>query len=920
MPIHLLTAVDHARRRLLRLEHLEDRAAPAITTAFDSVAGRLIVRSDAADPIAVSAAGPVGSQVVAVNGRRLTVSAVAVKELHIRGGAGNNRINLAGVRSASFVALTGIVADGGAGRDAITGSPLADDLAGGPGRDTLSGGAGNDTIRGGGDLDLLNGGAGDDVLKSSDPVESGFNDATGLNANPTPDSPYQIGGTAGGQGAGEFGWSGPWVQTTGAAGLAVIQADAVFEGDGALRVSGGTAELHRTLADATAAGIVTVSQWVFVPAGGNVTAYFFDGSMEKTAGTAAQWNATAGANFAVVDAGFVEDTGIPVPVQQWVRVDVRVNMDTRTWEFFVDGVRFAAPDALDFRGSPGAVDTVNFLVESQPGIVVDAVQVDGPDAAFVLPKGDTLRGGPGADTLRGASGPDFLFGGLGDDVVAGGPAADKAHGGAGQDTLDGDAGSDKLWGEAGDDFLRGGEGPDTLLGGAGLDSTAGGRGTDLLVGGDGADVLDGEAGADVLTGGTGNDTLDGGSGNDQLAGQGGNDLLRGGGEADRLDGGAGNDRVESADPPPPIPVRAGFNDGEGINADSTPGSPYTFGTPLGGQGAGEPGWAGTWQPGVGPSLPVVQGNTVFEGDGALVVTGGTSEFERSWTDSIVTGLVTVSVRAFLPAGGHVIQYVRDGAIEKTAGTAAQWGATAGGNFMVVDGSVPEDTGIPVPVQEWFQATIVADMTARTWDFFVNGIQFIPPDTLDFRGNPGSASMVTFLVESLPGVVLDAVEVTGPDPAGLPETMGDTLGGGAGNDTVLGNRGNDLLLGSTGNDSLDGGSGRDLLIGGKGADGLTGGDGQDILIGGTTMHDGHMEGLSGIFAEWTSNRPVDVRQANIAGSGGGPRLNGSNFLKPGTVFIDFARDSLTGAADIDWFFLRPSEDDSDLAPEDLSTTL
>ncbi len=48
-------------------------------------------------------------------------------------------------------------------------------------------------------------------------ASSGFNDASGINGNGTPNSPYTIGQTAGGRGAGEPGWAGTWFMQDGGA-------------------------------------------------------------------------------------------------------------------------------------------------------------------------------------------------------------------------------------------------------------------------------------------------------------------------------------------------------------------------------------------------------------------------------------------------------------------------------------------------------------------------------------------------------------------------------------------------------------------------------------------------------------------------------------------------------------------------------
>jgi hypothetical protein len=66
--------------------------------------------------------------------------------------------------------------------------------------------------------------------------------------------------------------------------------------------------------------------------------------------------------------------------------------------------------------------------------------------------------------------------------------------------------------------------------------------------------------------------------------------------------------------------------------------------------------------------------------------------------------------------------------------------------------------------------------------------------------------------------------------------------------------------------------------------------------------------------------VAVRQANVAGTGFGPRLNGSYFLNTAKVKTDSSADILAGGPDIDWLFVRSGEDQTDDDPSDLSTAL
>lgn len=76
---------------------------------------------------------------------------------------------------------------------------------------------------------------------------------------------------------------------------------------------------------------------------------------------------------------------------------------------------------------------------------------------------------------------------------------------------------------------------------------------------------------------------------------------------------------------------------------------------------------------------------------------------------------------------------------------------------------------------------------------------------------------------------------------LPDTVGDRLEGGGGNDTLTGGEGSDTLLGGEGNDSLLGGIGDDELVGGAGSNTVDGGAGVDMAV------------LSGKWSDYTFAR-------------------------------------------------------------------
>ncbi|WP_294190485.1 M10 family metallopeptidase C-terminal domain-containing protein, partial [uncultured Sphingomonas sp.] len=214
---------------------------------------------------------------------------------------------------------------------------------------------------------------------------------------------------------------------------------------------------------------------------------------------------------------------------------------------------------------------------------------------------DTLTGDAGANRLDGGAGDDTLSGGDGDDVLVGGAGDDTLLGGSGIDTADysgasvgvtvnlsltgaqttgmgndtlggienlvGSAFGDVLTGDAGANRIEGGAGDDTISGGAGNDVLIGGEGSDTLFYGDLTDAVlinltDGQvsagaqggidqvsgfenailgAGDDQFVGDANNNRVDGGAGDDIIRGLAGDDVLAGGTGTNFIDGGAGTD-------------------------------------------------------------------------------------------------------------------------------------------------------------------------------------------------------------------------------------------------------------------------------------------------------------------------------------------------------------------------------------------
>ena len=94
-----------------------------------------------------------------------------------------------------------------------------------------------------------------------------------------------------------------------------------------------------------------------------------------------------------------------------------------------------------------------------------------------------------------------------DDIFEGTPFADSILGGEGNDMLSGDAGDDTIDGGAGDDRMAGSYGKNILYGGTGNDTLSGGDKENQLYGGDGDDLLWTGKGRNLVDGGAGDDSF-----------------------------------------------------------------------------------------------------------------------------------------------------------------------------------------------------------------------------------------------------------------------------------------------------------------------------------------------------------------------------------------------------------------------------
>jgi Ca2+-binding RTX toxin-like protein len=466
----------------------------------------------------------------------------------------------------------------------------------------------------------------------------------------------------------------------------------------------------------------------------------------------------------------------------------------------------------------------------------------------------TFVGGNGDNDFRALAGltaPFTVTTGSGDDFIETSAGPDHIETGTGRDYVFARADRDTIDGGLGGDTILGGSGADSIIGGNGSDSISGGSGDDYIVTGKGRDTALGEGGNDFISPDT-SESIWG----IKLFGGDGDDTLVGGGQADQLTGDAGNDvfvSVSGGD------VAMG---GAGDDDFSVSGAALVNG------GGGNDTIEGTYSSDSGsPTLKGASGNDRLSGSGIIAFGGAGSDVLGIHEGTLVPSI------AYGDAGNDVFSSSRNDTTDTLVGgsghdsmTGFTWRGSPGDLYLGGDGN---DTITGGDAHDTIEGGEGNDI--------LNG---------DFGDD---------LIEG--GEGNDSI---------LGDKGHDTLIGNAGDDTLKGENGLDVLLGSAGNDRLIGSNGRDLFVGGSGSDTILGGNGQDLLIGGTTSLD--PAALGSILDEWTSDRTLEVRAANIRdGSGSDDRKNSDTFLDSSTLTDDGDVDDLTGDAEIDWFFARADSD-------------
>lgn len=218
-------------------------------------------------------------------------------------------------------------------------------------------------------------------------TQAGFNDATGINSNPAPNSPYTLGGSVLGAGIGEPGWAGPWFALPGLGGSATVQTTTVFEGDGALQITPTFAPARQWTAQLQ--GQLIIEQYVRFTEGARLVAYTQQNTSEATTLQGPVWQAFPNHTFNVVDG--IGNGGSPAPIVTnftwqpgvWYKITVYANVATQTWDFAVNDVLYIPANPLGFRGSPTALTTVRYLAEGDGLVYLDALTVV-PEPSTVL--------------------------------------------------------------------------------------------------------------------------------------------------------------------------------------------------------------------------------------------------------------------------------------------------------------------------------------------------------------------------------------------------------------------------------------------------------------------------------------------------------------------------------------------------------
>jgi len=358
-------------------------------------------------------------------------------------------------------------ANGGSGRDTITGNAAANVLQGNAGNDVLDGGSGNDTLFGSQGNDTLTGGAGSDLLNGG----VGADRLVGNGVSTT---------------------AGYWTATAG------VTVDLMNGGASTGEAAGDVLVNISNLAGTNFADILR----------GNNLANVLDGynGNDELNGRGGNDRLNGGANNDTLVGGQGADTLVG-----------GAGVNTAAYFTAASGV------TVDL------VNTVANTGDAAGDVYMQIHDVGGSSFADIL-RGDgainRLISYAGDDSLEGRGGNDSLYGGAGNDTLNGGAGADRLIGEDGIDLATYATAATGLTIDMMNGSLATGEALGDIL--VYVENVAGTVFADTIRGDNGGNNMSGLDGDDVLLGRLGNDVLNGGSGNDALFGQQGADTLVGG--------------------------------------------------------------------------------------------------------------------------------------------------------------------------------------------------------------------------------------------------------------------------------------------------------------------------------------------------------------------------------------------------------
>jgi hypothetical protein len=164
------------------------------------------------------------------------------------------------------------------------------------------------------------------------------------------------------------------------------------------------------------------------------------------------------------------------------------------------------------------------------------------------------------------------------------------------------------------------------------------------------------------------------------------------------------------------------------------------------------GWASPWEP--ASPRAVIQKHVGFQGGGALHLSD--TGYARRLAGP-QQGRFVVEHHLLVPKDGGVIVYVRDGEEDRRDGPV--W-RVANGKFNVLQDGKWLDTPFAAEAGKWHKVVIAIDVSARTWEFSVDGRALQSPARLPFRAAVDRLDTVRYLCENVPGVYIGAVRVLG----------------------------------------------------------------------------------------------------------------------------------------------------------------